>query len=221
MVALTLPALLRSRRTRFLAVASGVGIAAICLSVPFQLHYAASFTAAFAGLTTGALRRLSNYRPNGIRIGRVVVTAAPAVVLCAAVQASANPALASHLRSRPALIQRLNQAGGKHLIFVAYGPNHAFRDEWVYNEPEPNRAAIVWARNLGPERNRELIRRLPRRSVWLLRADDDPVDLLDYDGASGGGYPLSGRTAQRNGSLPTAREEFRPADGPPATLQAR
>lgn len=179
-VALALPALLRSGRTRFLAVTSGVGVAAICLSVPFQLHYAAPFTACFAGLTTGALRWLSNYRPNRVRIGRVVVTAAPAIVLWTAIQASTAPLLPSHLASRPALVQRLRQAGGKHLVFVEYGANHAFRDEWVYNEPDPNRAAIVWARNLGSDRNRELVRLFPGRSVWLLRPDDAPIELLGY-----------------------------------------
>lgn len=151
--AIALPVLLGGRRTRMAITAAAV-VAAVCLSVPFQLHYAAPLTAAFTRLASGALRRLWVYQPNGIRVGRAVVMAAPAVVLWAAVQASGNPPLAR----RPALMQQLKRSGGTHLILVQYGPNHTFPDKWVYNEPDPGRAAIVWARDLGPERNRELLR---------------------------------------------------------------
>jgi len=44
--------------------------------------------------------------------------------------------------------------------------------EWVYNRADIDNAKIVWARDMGPTDNAELIRYFKDRSVWLLQPDE-------------------------------------------------
>jgi hypothetical protein len=80
---------------------------------------------------------------------------------------------------RLAVRDQLKSAGGKHLVFVRYGPAHTF-DEWVHNEAEIDNSRVIWARDLGDEENRQLRDRYPNRSVWLLEPDAKPVQLNKY-----------------------------------------
>ena len=40
--------------------------------------------------------------------------------------------------------------------------------EWIYNDPDIDRARIVYARDMGVDKNQELIRYYPQRRVWSL-----------------------------------------------------
>jgi len=72
---------------------------------------------------------------------------------------------------RAAVLARLDQLPGLHLVIVKYRPDHVFTYEWVYNEAEIDRAKVVWARDLGPEANRRLIDYFADRQVWTVDAD--------------------------------------------------
>ncbi|RMH20943.1 MAG: hypothetical protein D6696_06945 [Acidobacteria bacterium] len=56
----------------------------------------------------------------------------------------------------------LEARGGKHLVIVRPG------GDWIANRADLDRAAVVWARDLGEERNRELLRHFADREVWWL-----------------------------------------------------
>jgi hypothetical protein len=73
----------------------------------------------------------------------------------------------------------LAQSPGRKLVFVRYWPGHIFQDEWVYNEADIDRAAIVWARDLGPE-DEQLRQYFPDRTAWLLEPDAHPPKLSAY-----------------------------------------
>ena len=78
---------------------------------------------------------------------------------------------------RAAVLARLDQLPGRHLVFVTYRPDHVFTYEWVYNEADIDRAKVVWTRDLGTEANRQLIDYFPDRQIWTVDADRHPAQL--------------------------------------------
>jgi len=76
--------------------------------------------------------------------------------------------------------------GGRHLILVRYSADHIDRgDECVYNGADIDAGQIVWARDMGQTKNRELIDYYggSRRS-WLYQPDTDPAKLIPYESAN-------------------------------------
>jgi hypothetical protein len=81
-------------------------------------------------------------------------------------------------RERALLQAQLERDGAQHLILVRYGPDHDVHDEWVYNAADIDAAAVVWARDHGPEGNRDLLLHFRGRQVWTLEADESPRRLV-------------------------------------------
>lgn len=84
---------------------------------------------------------------------------------------------------RTAIIKDLKSQGGRHLILVRYSPEHWPHFEWVYNRADIDNADVVWARELDPVSNRELVDYFKDRKVWLVLADMwvvSPVEPLPY-----------------------------------------
>ena len=83
---------------------------------------------------------------------------------------------------------------GSHVILVGY--HHAAWEsrEWVYNGADIDGSRIIWARDMGPERNQELIRYYPGRRFWIVDADDKPAVARTYKFA-----PAAGSTVADSG----------------------
>ena len=56
---------------------------------------------------------------------------------------------------------------GKHLVFVRYSDTHDGHAEMVYNKSDIDNAQVIWANDLSPESNNELIKSLGERTVWI------------------------------------------------------
>jgi hypothetical protein len=69
---------------------------------------------------------------------------------------------------------------GKQLCLVRYTPRHEPWQEWVFNGADPENERLVWARSLGPERDREVIAAYPGREVWLVQPDFTDKLLSPY-----------------------------------------
>ena len=71
---------------------------------------------------------------------------------------------------------------GRHLIIVRYGPNHDPYQEWVYNEADIDNSKVVWAREMNPAENGNLLAYYKDRKIWLLNvgSDEFPPKLLVY-----------------------------------------
>lgn len=84
---------------------------------------------------------------------------------------------------RAGMVRRLNQISGNHVVFVQYNRTRYLNTEWVYNDADIDRARIVWARDLGPIQNQEVLRYYPDRKAWLVTPDDAADALWPYDPA--------------------------------------
>jgi hypothetical protein len=73
---------------------------------------------------------------------------------------------------------------GRQLVFVHYAPGHMF-EEWVHNGADIDAAKAVWAHDLGPQENEELIKYFPDRAVWLVEPDLTPAKLSPYPKQAG------------------------------------
>jgi hypothetical protein len=78
------------------------------------------------------------------------------------------------------LVQTLSGQGKRHLVIVQYSAAHDVDTEWVYNAADVDDAPIIFARDMGPAANAELIKYFNGRTVWLLEADTSPPTLKVY-----------------------------------------
>jgi hypothetical protein len=80
----------------------------------------------------------------------------------------------NRLEARAAAQKFLEQQPGKQLALVRYGPDHDVLYEWVWNLAEIDQQKVIWARELKPTWNVQLVRHYPDRRVWLIEPDAAP-----------------------------------------------
>jgi hypothetical protein len=181
---LTMKYILRNRWMRFAALTCGVALVAVLQETWWTLpHYLAPVAPLLYLLVIQGVRHLRLWRWRGRPAGRTLVRAMP-VVIALGVAVSLLPGVrgdAGRLPGRRAEVLRELQAyGGRHLVIVHYAPQHNAHEEWVYNGADIDGAAVVWARDMGDERNRPLLAYFADRRVWRLDADADPPRLVAY-----------------------------------------
>jgi hypothetical protein len=54
--------------------------------------------------------------------------------------------------------------------------------EWVYDAAKINESRVIWAREMDPASNLELIRRYSNRRFWLVQPDTIPAAVTPYVG---------------------------------------
>jgi hypothetical protein len=135
-------------------------------------HYAAPGTAFVFVIAAAALRRLRHYSLFVMQMALVLIVFSIANDL-------AKPEnrwlydKRSYIARRDAVLGQLERTPGKKLVFVDYGKGHDVNQEWVYNRADIDGSRIVWAREMGTERDRELIGYYQERQLWKLVDDGD------------------------------------------------
>ena len=189
-----------TKKTRLLLVANLVSFGSLLLPVFFHLHYAAPMICAWYALLLFTMRKIwlsdRNLRERGKFVVRGVVAVCVimfAVRLITVRMPSFQEAvpLSGSIPSpkqsgRSVIADKLKAEKEGQLVILRYGPNHVSvsDEEWVYNDAEIDGSKVVWARDMGTEKNQELIDYFKDRRVWLLQPDADPPTLTDYPAPS-------------------------------------
>jgi hypothetical protein len=85
---------------------------------------------------------------------------------------------------RRAWIQsELEARPGKQLIIVHYPHGDLPGDEWVYNDADIDHAHVVWARDMGYLKNKELLDYYPDRKAWYVDRGDPATLIRPYQQA--------------------------------------
>jgi hypothetical protein len=191
--------IVRDRRIRFLVLCTLVLLLGMAIEIFFLPHYAAPFTAVLYAIGLQCMRHLRVWRPGRRPVGRALVRGC--VVLCvalAAIRICAVPLRiyvgewpsmqtiemwysADHYgTARAAIEDSLDRMPGKQLVLVRYTAGHNSMDEWVYNSSNIDKSRVIWAREMDPASNRELILHYHNRRVWLVQPDVTGNKLQPY-----------------------------------------
>ncbi|MGC8888220.1 MAG: hypothetical protein ACP5MG_13800 [Verrucomicrobiia bacterium] len=174
----TLPFMFRRRGTALFPLA-GFLIFTVAIAIETWMwdRYAAPAGALFFCLVVEGFRRLKLWKCCNRPLGVAIVIAA--LALCAI-----QTALWLKTRKweysrrdwdwqRVQIIKKLESDGGKHLIFVRYGEHQSVHNDWVHNSADIDGQKVVWARDMGGDKNKNLIGYYKDRKVWLLEADNE------------------------------------------------
>lgn len=178
-LSLSLLGLVRAYRDRWVA-AAGASLLLVAFALLVETyerpHYAAPALPLLVFLLVRGAAEIWKLRPAWLWRALVAVVLAGSL----AEQGLGGLAIASYKEASPLnvrahLEQALVESGGKHLVLVRYRPfpHHNPHEEWVYNGADLDAAPVIFARELAPERNRELIAHFADRTAWLLRPDLD------------------------------------------------
>ena len=191
--ALSVPfiAFLGTLRDRRMRLALGAGLV-FCLGWLVETwtfpHYVAPATGLVYLLLVQCMRHLRLWRYRGAPAGQLLVRSVPVVCIGMIflrlagilVHAPLEPHWPLGNLDRVRIVERLGAIPGAHLVIVRYGPEHNVDRDWIYNAPDIDGARIVWARDMGREKNRELLRYFHERHAWLMSGDESPPELEPY-----------------------------------------
>jgi hypothetical protein len=201
----------KDRRLRMLLIGGVIAGAIVSLEIYANPHYWAPYTSLIYAVMLQGLRHVRAWRLRGRRFGIALTRAVPVIcLLMIGFRAAAGPLHFPLILGIPTwcsrfttdyqredLIARLKHAGGRHLVIVRYAPDHIPHEDWVYNDADIDSSPVVWAREMDPARNEELIRYFHDRHVWLLEPDRDWEKLSGYPQDGVAGVKLTPNTADR------------------------
>lgn len=187
------------RRIRFLVLCVLVLMAGMVIQIYMIPHYLAPFTAVFYAIGLQAMRHLRVWKPEGRPVGAGLVRLI--VMICFVLAGMRLYAAPLHLRlaewppsewlsewygpgqfgvERAHIESELERMPGRQLVIVRYSSHHNSIDEWVYNAPDIDHSKVIWAREMDPAKNRELIQYYKDRKVWLVQPDLNPAKVSPY-----------------------------------------
>lgn len=76
---------------------------------------------------------------------------------------------------RATIESRLMHTPGQHLVIVHYNDRDVPSHDWIYNAADIDASKVVWARDMGREKDKELLRYYANRTVWYAERGDGAV----------------------------------------------
>jgi len=184
-----LPLAWRDTRVRMMGFITGACVLSLSPEVFLFSHYAAPSTApllvmlAAAAETAGQFRRFR--RPVGLILAASILVAGSAAVVIYRVwkltAAPKNPQVTLFAVPRQGLIDQLSKAPEKQLLIV-HDPSPAWNlnNEWVYNGADIDKQHVIFAHDLGPQQNEQLLSYYRGRKAWLLTPNARGYSLAPY-----------------------------------------
>ncbi len=181
---LALPWMFHDRRLRFGFATLVLVTVALSVVTWFLPHYFAPATCLLYLLIVQGLRHLSRGKLRNANPVRAIVLIACSVAIIRIVAVAGNiplePRWPRGNLERSAILENLDHAPGNQIVFVRYSAAHDPAQEWVYNSADLQHAKVIWARDMGTDANRELLRCYTGRNLWRIEPDQSPVLLLPY-----------------------------------------
>jgi hypothetical protein len=168
----------RSRETKAAVSIFGAVFVAISLETMAYSHYAAPAFGAAMVLETLGLAWLAGRARLSDR--SLIVSAFVIAALASGIMSISPPPVI--IQGRSEILSELERQPGRQLVFVRFSHSRWWED-WVYNRAEIDRSRIVWAHDMGEERNRELLDYYPDRTAWILE-HDSLATLIPYSRSS-------------------------------------
>jgi hypothetical protein len=175
---LAMPCLFRDRKMKVPLLVTALVAISVILETWTLDHYVAAAAGLFYLLLIQCMRHLALWRGRswlGSEFARMVP------VICVAMIALRLSAIATGTQIEPpwprgnlqreAILDKLRDTPGRHLVFVSYSPNHPSHVDWVYNRADIDAAQVVWARDMGIQKNQELLHYFKDRSAWIVYPD--------------------------------------------------
>jgi hypothetical protein len=175
-------------RFLFLCIVIVAGdVAAELFSYP---HYAAPVTCVVIAFVLIAMRHLRPQIVRGKPFGLTLTQVIPVFSLMVfALRAAAVPL---HLPMTSVILpsiyfadrenvpnhvieMQLEKEPGQHLVIVHYVPGSEDWMGWVHNDADIDHSRIIWAWDMGAEKNRDLVEYYGNRRAWLVTAGDHPT----------------------------------------------
>ena len=188
-----LPWVMGAKRIRWLVLIGAVSLAGMEMVFFYAPNYPAPQTCVILVAVLQGMRRMRLWRLDGRPCGRFLVRAlvlvcvvmVPIQVIILAVRAK-SPDYRPAGWDRAQIAAKLENLPCKQLVLVRYGPDRDVLGlEWVYNDADIPDAKVIWARDMDPTQNEDLLRTFPDRTVWLLEANEIPPKLSSYPPPSG------------------------------------
>jgi hypothetical protein len=181
-VLIALPCAARDRRLRVPWMIGVIFVIGLAVEVWFLPHYFAPATALLFLVLMQCMRHLRRFRwreqPLGLGLVRAVTVLYIGTVVLRIGLAVTHIHPEREWRhgdmQRESIVQQLKALPGEHVVLVSYSPDFDPDREWVYNLSNIDGSKIIWARDMGPEKNRELLAYYPRRQFWMVHADSSP-----------------------------------------------
>lgn len=192
-IILTLPLCIKDRwfQLAFISIAIIVFFDVFLITIANQPHYLAPLSCLIFYCSAQSLRWISFFSFRSHFYGKNLVTYVIALLMViSTINCAINRGRPGLFRKnviqkewfsyRAAFEKRLTNTDGKHIVIVPYGPLHNIHNEWVYNKPDIDNSKIIWSRDLGPEKNRELFAYYPDRRFWVVLNENSSPELVPY-----------------------------------------
>jgi hypothetical protein len=190
--ALTVPLVMIGRvwrRQRMLLIGAGAGVLAVVIEAFSSPHYMAATTAVIVAIVVECCRHLRASRVYLVKF--LPLSMAVVLTLRLGAQGFGLPYTGKHnyqswcCRPEPnynkaRIAARLAQIPGSHLVFVRAKTDEENLMQWIYNDADIDRSRIVWARDLGPEKNAELAKYYVGRDAWMVDPNVEPASCVKY-----------------------------------------
>lgn len=195
--ALTIPLfsfawIVRDRWVRWLLVIAVTSFVGCSLFPFFYAHYFAPAAACLLALILQSARHQRHWvwdgRPTGMFLARAafVICFLMVPVQVGMLFAQAKSGREGPEMARENVVRQLSSFPGQQLAIVRYSPAHALlAPDWVDNGADIDAQKVVWARDMGPEKNQELLRYYGTRTAWLVEPDATPPRVTQYSPEAG------------------------------------